>query len=178
MNTIPLWSSPTWHLAVCHPTTGGFTWADSISAVVIEEMAVMGAVTATVATTDAIGVYGVTVSVDGGVFTPGNHYSVVVTSTVAEVTSKMVLATFTAGPPITYVAVVADGGNTASTFKINTSGAVTDAWKDCLVAFLTGGLQGQVKKASSFNASTDFITVATPFTAAPSAGDQALLVYF
>ncbi len=72
--------------------------------------------------------------------------------------------------------VVADGGNTASTFKTDKPEASNDYWKDALLLFVSGALKGQVKKVSAFNATSDFITVSTAFTAAPTAGDRFLLI--
>lgn len=72
--------------------------------------------------------------------------------------------------------VVADGSNTATTFKTDRPEASNDYWKDALLLFVSGALTGQVKKVSAFNASTDFITLSTAFTAAPTAGDRFLLV--
>lgn len=72
--------------------------------------------------------------------------------------------------------VVADGSNTASTFKTDLTESATDHWKDALVTFLTGSLAGQVKKVSAFTPGTDFITMASAFTGAPSASDRFVMV--
>lgn len=72
--------------------------------------------------------------------------------------------------------VVSDAGNTATTFKADRTESVTDHWKDALLLFTSGALVGQVKRVSAFNPTTDFITVSSAFTAAPSAGDRFLLV--
>lgn len=74
--------------------------------------------------------------------------------------------------------VAADGGNTATTFKTDLTEATADYWKDSLLMFTSGALIDQVKKVSAFNASTDFITLASGFTAAPSAGDRFILISF
>lgn len=79
--------------------------------------------------------------------------------------------------PLRRATVASDAGNTASTFKstdLTESG--TDHWKDAYLMFLTGALKDQVKKVSAFNPSTDFLTVGSAFTAAPSAGDVFVLV--
>ena len=68
--------------------------------------------------------------------------------------------------------VLADGSNTALTFKTNITTPVTGALVDCLIRFETGALAGQVKKISAFNGTTDFITVSSAFTSAPAATDQ------
>ncbi len=73
-------------------------------------------------------------------------------------------------------AVLADGGNTASTFKTDRAEPVADHWKDTLLLFTTGALEGQVKKVSGYNAATGFITVSSPFTGSPSAGDRFVLI--
>lgn len=77
------------------------------------------------------------------------------------------------GPLVT---VVADGGNSATSFKINSTVAATDFWADAWLSFETGALAYQVKRVSAFNVTTDFITVVGGFTGAPAAGDTARLV--
>jgi hypothetical protein len=72
--------------------------------------------------------------------------------------------------------VVADGSNTASTFKTDLAEPTNDHWKDTMLLFVSGSLQGQVKKVSGFNATTDFVTLASALTAAPTAGDRFLLI--
>ena len=72
--------------------------------------------------------------------------------------------------------VVTDGSNTSQTFKTNLTEGSNDYWKDTLLLFTSGALTGQVKRVSAFNASTDFVTVATAFTTAPSNGDRFVLV--
>jgi hypothetical protein len=80
----------------------------------------------------------------------------------------------TAGDPSGQV--VANGGNTSSTFETNRAEATTDFWKDALILFTTGTLAGQVKKISAYNGTTKFITTSTAFTSAPSASDRFVLV--
>ncbi len=72
--------------------------------------------------------------------------------------------------------VVVNGGNTATTFLTNRTETVDDYWKDSLLVWTTGGLIGQVKKVSAYTGSTKFITLSSAFTAAPSTGDQFILV--
>lgn len=73
--------------------------------------------------------------------------------------------------------VVADGGNTASTFKTDLTGA-TDYWKDVLILFTTGTLLGQVRKVVTYNGATSFVTISSALTAAPTAGDRFVLVNY
>lgn len=73
-------------------------------------------------------------------------------------------------------AVVADAGNTATTFVTDLVSAVTDFWKGALVVFTSGTLAGQVKKVTGYNGTTKAITVADGFTSVPSATDLFLLV--
>lgn len=82
------------------------------------------------------------------------------------------LANYT--PPVG--AVVADGSNTASTFKTNRTEATDDHWKDALLLFTSGSLAGQVKKISGYNGTTKFVTMIAAFTGAPSGADTFLLV--
>lgn len=110
-------------------------------------------------------------------FEVGKSYSVVATVVSGGITDKSVLNTFF----IDLVqrkafAVVADGGNTATTFKTDLSESTTDHWKDCLVAMATGTLAGQVKKCTAYNGTTKFITFTNGFTGAPSAGDVGVVI--
>ena len=109
-------------------------------------------------------------------FEVGKSYNVVVTATVGGVSAKAVIANFVILPAVYYGTVVADGGNTASTFKTDLTESSTDHWKDALIVFLTGTLAGQVKKVGAFNPTTDFITMVTAYTAAPTAADRFMLV--
>lgn len=72
--------------------------------------------------------------------------------------------------------VLADAGNTASTFKTDRAEPVADHWKDTLLLFTTGTLEGQVKKISGYIAATGFMTVSSPFTGSPAAGDRFVLI--
>lgn len=72
--------------------------------------------------------------------------------------------------------VVTDGGNTATTFKTDLTEAVTDYWKDALILFTSGALNGQVKKITTYNGTTKFVTVNAAFTGTPSGSDRFVLV--
>lgn len=74
--------------------------------------------------------------------------------------------------------VVADGGNTASTFKTNLVETATDYWKDALILFTTGTLQGQVRKVVTYNGTTAFVTLSSALTTTPTAGDRFVLVNY
>lgn len=67
-------------------------------------------------------------------------------------------------------AVVADGGNTASTFKTNLVG-LDDAYNKKIIMFTGGALAGEQRIVSDFVDITDFITVTVPFSGTPGAGD-------
>ena len=70
----------------------------------------------------------------------------------------------------------ASGGNTASTFLTDRTESTDSYWNYCLIAFTTGTLAGQVQKVIAYSGSTKFITVQSPFTGAPSAGDRFILI--
>lgn len=70
----------------------------------------------------------------------------------------------------------ASGSNTASTFLTDRTEADTDYWKNALVMFTTGANANQVQKVSAYNGSTKFVSVASPFTQTPSAGDRFIFV--
>lgn len=76
--------------------------------------------------------------------------------------------------------VVANGANTATTFQVDiptVSEAAADWWKDAFFSFdLNAALAGQTKRIQNFNQSTGMITMASAFTAIPTAGNTARLV--
>lgn len=78
-------------------------------------------------------------------------------------------------PSIVSGKVVADAGNTASTFKTDLTESSTDAFKDAFLLWRTGALAGECKKVSAFNPATDFVTAAA-FSAAPAANDEFVIV--
>lgn len=73
-------------------------------------------------------------------------------------------------------AVVADGSNTATTFKTDLTQTEVDHWKNAFLKFTSGTLKGQVQRVSAFNPTTDFITMETAFTTAPTVTDTFELV--
>jgi hypothetical protein len=73
-------------------------------------------------------------------------------------------------------AVVADGLNSSFTFKTDRTEVGTDFWKDCVVAFASGALQGQVRRVVGYDGSTKFMSVLSPLSAAPAPGDRFLLL--
>ncbi|MBI2817965.1 MAG: hypothetical protein HYX72_13610 [Acidobacteria bacterium] len=72
--------------------------------------------------------------------------------------------------------VQADAGNNATVFKTDLASSVDDFWKDCLIVFTSGALQGQVKKVITYIGATKTVTVGSAFTATPSTGDRFVLV--
>lgn len=72
--------------------------------------------------------------------------------------------------------VVANGSNTATTFKTDRAETGTDFWKMAWVVFTSGGLIDQVRQVSAYDGTTKFVTMADAFSAAPSASDLALLI--
>jgi hypothetical protein len=76
----------------------------------------------------------------------------------------------------TIAQVVADGGNSATTFKTDRTETTTDFWKDALVNFLTGNLAGQVKKVTAYDGTNKILTFTNGFTGTPAASDYFLLV--
>ncbi len=72
--------------------------------------------------------------------------------------------------------VQADAGNSTTAFKTDLASSVDNFWKDCLIVFTSGALEGQVKKVNGFAGATKIITVGSAFTGAPAAGDRFVLV--
>lgn len=72
--------------------------------------------------------------------------------------------------------VVADGGNSPTTFKTDRTETTNDHFKDCLAMFVNGALVHQVKKVTGYNGSTKVLTVEGGFTGTPAAGTELLLI--
>lgn len=73
-------------------------------------------------------------------------------------------------------AAVADGSNTASTFKTSLASSTNDTFTRAWLKFTSGDLVDQVSKISAYNGATKFITVTDAFTGAPSDGDDFVIV--
>ena len=82
------------------------------------------------------------------------------------------------GPTI-FCTVVADGSNSNTSFKTDLSG-VTDQFGDAtgghVLLWTDANLQGQTKRVSGFNSSTQFITVESAFTGIPNDGSNGVLL--
>lgn len=72
--------------------------------------------------------------------------------------------------------VVADAGNSATSFVTDLASSVTDYWKGVLVRFQTGALAGQVRKVTGYNGTTKALSFTTGFTAAPATDDVFAIV--
>jgi hypothetical protein len=68
---------------------------------------------------------------------------------------------------VTSGSVVADGGNTATTFKTNLTQATNEHWKECFILLTSGTLDGALRKIDGYNGSTKFVTVSPAFPATP-----------
>lgn len=68
--------------------------------------------------------------------------------------------------------IVADAGNTASTFKTSLTSAVDDFYKGSLIMFnnVTDSLFGQTRRITAYSGTTNFVTVSRPLTSVPSTG--------
>ena len=115
------------------------------------------------------------------------RYSVVLTSSETDASWVMVkiersdiqpwdIAMATGGHPSGTV--VADGGNTATTFKTDLTEGTTDYWKDVLILFTTGTLLGQVRKVVTYDGTTKFVTLSSALTSTPTAGARFVLVNY
>lgn len=72
--------------------------------------------------------------------------------------------------------IVADAGNTASSFRTSRPEPVVDYWKDCLLLFTSDSNNGgQVKKITGY-AANGTIIVASPFTSVPLPDDRFVLI--
>jgi len=73
-------------------------------------------------------------------------------------------------------AVVADAGNTATTFVTNLTETVDNFWKGAGVVFTSGALKGQVREIASYNGTTKAITLDVALTGAPASGAAFVLI--
>lgn len=108
-------------------------------------------------------------------------YAPVVTAVVGGTTIKIPLQLFEIVPRRSSCVVVADGSNTATTFKITPLGNIwgdDNAPADALLMAVSGGNIGQIKKITAYVYSTSFITVDGAFVYAPAAGDLYMVVNF
>jgi len=103
-------------------------------------------------------------------------YNINVYATVDSVDQGWPIASFEIDyPGVRGGTVVADGGNTAATFKTDLPEGTDDYWKDVYLLFASAALAGQIKKVTAFDEGTDFITC-EPFTGTPAAGAFFVLV--
>jgi len=77
--------------------------------------------------------------------------------------------------------VIADGSNTATTFKTNLSETQTDYYGDSnggnVLAFIEGANNvGQTRRITAYNGTTKFVTVESAFDATPTASDEFILL--
>ena len=178
MRQVNLGVTVTLDFVTTSPTTGAATSASATTVNVFEDANDTAILTPTASERSGhTGNYRVQVAcTTANGFEVGKFYNVVVSATVSGVAAKAVVANFVILPPVYYGSVVADGGNTSTTFKTDLTEVSTDHWKDALLVFVTGSLAGQVKKIGAFNPTTDFVTTATAYTAAPAASDRFMLV--
>lgn len=103
-----------------------------------------------------------------------NHATVVITADA--IVPRVIDVLLDPNPSIVQGAIVADAGNTASTFKTDLAEATDGQYIDAFVLFRTGANAGAVRHVSGYNGTSKFLTVDTAFPAAPSASDEFLLV--
>lgn len=156
------------------PETGEAVSASSVTVRVFEETSDAPILTPTATErTGYTGNYRVQVAcTTANGFEEGKSYSAVVEAVVNGVNAKAVLANFRIVRKIPRSDVVANGGNTDTTFKTSLTESSNNYWKDALVTFVTGALAGQVKKVASYDGTTKFLTFTSAFTTAPTAGDK------
>jgi hypothetical protein len=73
--------------------------------------------------------------------------------------------------------VVTDGSNSVVSFKTDLIQVTLDYWRDAFIVMTSGNFKEQVKKITTYNGTTRFITVASPgFTGTPAGGDTFYLI--
>ena len=111
-------------------------------------------------------------------FRVGHSYNVVVSATVNTYASKAAIETIMIVPARKLGLVVADGGNTATTFKTNLTEATNDWWAKAFLLFIdNASLVGQIHKITAYDGATKFVTT-DAFTAAPAASDAFQIINF
>lgn len=73
-------------------------------------------------------------------------------------------------------AVVTNGGNTATSFATGLTQTVADFWKYALLEMTTGSLAGQVQKIANYAVTNGVVTLVSPLTGTPTAGDRFAIV--
>jgi hypothetical protein len=66
--------------------------------------------------------------------------------------------------------VVADGSNSATTFKTDMTETSNEHWKESFILITSGTLTGAARKIDGFVAATDFVTVTPAFPSTPANG--------
>lgn len=72
--------------------------------------------------------------------------------------------------------VVADAGNSPTSFKTDLTETEVDHWADALVCFSDGLLAGQIKKVDAYNPATSVLTIAGGFSSTPANGSSFVLI--
>lgn len=130
--------------------------------------------------TDETGVYRILVDPTGwteSLITFGPFWTIV-TVVIGGITKKVPLSPFIVIPPKRYGMVVADGANTATTFKVASDAAAHGSWVSgsddnpsfSILAVMTGDLNGEIAEVDTYDASTQFIVLKKALTATPVAG--------
>lgn len=103
---------------------------------------------------------------------------VIVTVKFDNVIAESVLINFTPEPPIDEIEVVADAGNDAESFKVDSAfSKPNDALIDAFLTFRSGALIGQTKEIIDWDDTSKIITVVAPgFSGTPAALDRALII--
>jgi hypothetical protein len=174
---IPIGRTLNVDFTVCDPNDGSAATADSVTVRVFEDANDTAILTPTATErTGHTGHYRLPIAVTAANgFEAGKSYNVVAEVDVSGVSSKAVIATFVIDT-LLQDAVVADGSNSATTFKTALPSSTNDAYKDCLICFVDGSLAGQVKKCTAYNGTTKFVTFTSGFTGAPSTSDKFILI--
>jgi len=99
----------------------------------------------------------------------GENYAIVQLNK-SDAIADPLLVLLDALPDIITGSVVADGSNSATTFKTDLASTSNDFYKDSYLLFRTGALAGQQRKILGYNGSSKFVTVPT-FTGTPNSND-------
>jgi hypothetical protein len=181
MIRVPLISgAPVGMFLVRNPDTGALVAPDSLPTIECWALSYTGGgvLTGLLATSLATGEYLVTLDtitdVEGAAIR-SSFYTWVVTTVVGGETRKTLGGVFEVVPHIYRGAVVADAGNTATTFKValyDGAGASVDPSNSLLLSGLlwsaVDGVAASVGRVDNYNSATDFLTLSAALKATPA----------
>jgi hypothetical protein len=114
---------------------------------------------------------------DAGFYQGESEYSIVLEGIVIHGRSlNLPVALFSIDRYLPSFTVVADGSNSATTFKTDRTETQNDAFVSALIRWRSGTLKYQIQKVSAYNGTTKFVTVASAFTGTAPTGAKGVFL--